>query len=302
MSYESQIKYFLRDDEAVGFNYEFGIKEIIYREKSNFQLIEIVDTVPFGRALITDSIVMITEMDEFIYHEMMTHVPMSLVEKPRKVLVIGGGDGGCVRELSKYPSLERIDLVEIDERIIDITQKYMNTWKGTNFNILNTYIEDGFKFIQRTNEKYDVIILDITAPVDIAIDLYSKTSFGRVVSRLTDEGVFVIQSESVFITPNVAKHILRQVRDLVRFSSVYSVYVPSFINPWSFVIGSKVNKPDIPKYENIDYSKVKFYTKEIHTSSFALPKFLKDFFDKEDDVKNLLDRSIVRTLLGQEVG
>lgn len=298
MSYESEIKYFLRDDEAAGFNYEFRIKEIIYREKSSFQLIEIVDTIPFGRALITDSIVMITEMDEFIYHEMMTHVPMNIIEKPRKVLVIGGGDGGCVRELSKYPSLERIDLVEIDERMIEITQKYMNTWNGTNFDILNIQIEDGFKFLERTSEKYDVIILDITAPVDIAIDLYSKTSFGRVVSRLTDEGAFVIQSESIFITPNVAKYILRQIRDLVRFAYVYSVYVPSFINPWSFVIGSKLNKPDIPKYDNIDNSMVKFYTKEIHTSSFALPKFLKDFLDKDEEVGDLLDKNVLRKLLG----
>ncbi|MCX8029287.1 MAG: hypothetical protein N2712_04740 [Brevinematales bacterium] len=298
MSYNKYINYFLRDEELAGFSYEFVIKDIIYRERTPFQLVEVVDTEPFGKALITDGIVMITDLDEAMYHEMMVHLPMSIIENPEKVLVIGGGDGGVVRELSKYPSLKKIEMVEIDERIVDITQKYMNTWNGTNFDILHTHYQDGFDFIRTTKSKYDLIILDISAPIDIAIDLYSKESFSRVVSCLSENGVFVIQSESIFTTPNVAKHIIHQIKDLVRFYGVYYVYVPSFIYPWSFVIGSKGNPVENQIYNHISDVKLTYYSAKIHSSSFALPEFIRRYIYENPKVElNLLDRDILKQII-----
>ncbi|MFN4245737.1 MAG: polyamine aminopropyltransferase [Brevinematia bacterium] len=298
----SDISYYMKNEEFNGFSFEIAIKNFVHRERSKFQLIEVVDTVPFGRALITDGILMITELDEVIYHEMIVHVPLSLVKFPKNVLIIGGGDGGCVREVSKYECVERIDLVEIDEKILGITQKYFKTWEGVNHQKLNIYIEDGFKFLEKTSNIYDVVLIDISAPIDIAKSLYSKDSFEKIIRILSDEGVFVIQSESVYVTPNVAKYILNQIKDLVKFSGVYSVWVPSFLSPWSFIIGSKGNRPDKPKYINLDsmvFSKMKAYSEEYHIASFSLPPFIKNylFSDVYLEFSDLLNRNLLRKIL-----
>lgn len=300
MSYNSNLGYFLKDEEFLGFYYELYIKEVLHREKTPFQSIGVVDTVSFGKVLITDGIVMISEMDEVIYHEMMVHVPMSLVNKPRKVLIIGGGDGGCAREVSKYSSVEHIDLVEIDSKVVEITQKYFDTWKKVDYTRLSIYFEDGFKFLEKSKDKYDVIILDISAPIDIAKDLYSRESFEKVVSMLSDEGVFVIQSESMFLTPNVPKHIINQVKDIIKYVGVYWIYVPSFLSPWSFVIGSKVNPPSAPVYENLsieELNNMKYYSREIHKSSFVIPQFIRDYIESSIDQNDMLNRDILKKLL-----
>lgn len=294
MSYTWNFGYYFKDSEFEGFTYEVKINEVLIRKRSKYQLIEVIDTVPFGKTLITDGIIMTSELDEFIYHEMIVHVPLALVKEPKKVLVIGGGDGGCVREISKYPSVKRIDLVEIDEEIVELTQKYLSTWNGTNYNILNYYFEDGFKFIEGTKEIYDSIIIDISAPIDIAKNLYSQDFFKKVVNHLSEEGCFVIQSESIYLTPNVAKLIINETESLIRYSLPYIVHIPSFISPWSFVIGSKKNDPRKPIYRNTDINKLKFYNEEIHTSSFGLPQFLKDYIFSKRDIKfsTVLDQKV----------
>ncbi len=302
MSNYTDTSYYIKSEEFTGFYCEMGIKEILYREKSEFQLIEIVDTIPFGKALITDGILMITEMDEAIYHEMMVHLPLSLVKEPKNLLIIGGGDGGCARETSKYQSIEKIDLVEIDEKILQATQKYLKTWDGTNYKKLNIYIDDGFKFLKTTTNQYDAIIIDISAPIEIAKDLYSRESFERINQILSDEGVFVIQSESVYLTPNVSKYILHQIKDLIKFSSVYSIWVPSFFSPWSFVIGSKKNPPEKPKYNNLPPStlkNLKSYSQETHISSFALPPYIKEYLNQgnHEEFAEILNKNILRKIL-----
>ncbi|MGC8767024.1 MAG: polyamine aminopropyltransferase [Brevinematia bacterium] len=299
MSYTKNLGYWFKDSEFEGFNYEIEIKETIVKEKSEFQLIEIVDTIPFGKTLITDGLIMMSELDEFIYHEMMVHVPLSLVKHPKRVLVIGGGDGGCVREISKYPSIERIDLVEIDKKIVELSQKYLNTWEGTNYSILNYYFQDGFKFIEETQEIYNSIIIDISAPIEIAKDMYSKRFFKNVIEHLSEEGTFVIQSESIYLTPNVTKLLINETKKLIKYSLSYVVAIPSFISLWSFVIGSKKNDPTKPIYNNgLDKGKLKFYNEEVHTSSFGLPQFLKKYIFSDDINENLdlLDREVFKKI------
>lgn len=299
MSYYTEIKYFLRDEEYRGFSYEIGIKDIVFREKSDFQLIEVVDTIPFGRALITDGLLMITEMDEKIYHEMMVHVPMSLIKEPRNVLIIGGGDGGCAREVSMYECVQKIDLVDIDKKIVDITQKFFKIWNGVDFSKLTLYFQDGFEFLKSSKEKYDVILVDISAPIEIAKELYSKESFSRIISLLSDEGVFVIQSESIYLTPNVAKYIINQIENLVNFYGVYWVNVPSFLSPWSFVIGSKKNPPQTPKYSNLSSDKMKkllAYSPQTHSASFIIPPFIENYLKSNVSSEDLLDKDVLRKL------
>ncbi len=284
------------NEEFKGLSYIVELKNEIYNKVSKYQKIEIVDTVPFGKVLITDGIVMISELDEVIYHEMMVHVPGSIVPNPKKALVIGGGDGGVVRELSKYGTLQKIRLVEIDPEIVEATQKYMNTWEGVNFDILEMVFEDGFKFVLEDNDTYDIIFADISAPIDIAKDIYSEKFFKNVYRLLSDNGAFVIQSESVFLTPKVPKHIWNIMKNIFPFSGIYYVIIPSYISPWSFVIGSKHTDPKYPKYTNMIseyYEKLKFYTKEVHIASFALPNAIVKYLQQEEEIEfeNLLDKS-----------
>jgi spermidine synthase len=284
------------NEEFKGFSYIIELSSEVYSKVSKYQKIEIVDTVPFGKVLITDGIVMISELDETIYHEMMVHVPGSIVPNPEKALVIGGGDGGVVRELSKYSTLKKIRLVEIDPEIVEATQKYMSTWEGVNFDILEIVFEDGFKFVLEDNDVYDMILADISAPIDIAKDIYSEEFFRNVYRLLSDNGTFVIQSESVFLTPKVSKFILNILKNIFPFSGIYYVVIPSYISPWSFVIGSKHTDPRYPRYTNMSsehYENLKFYTKEVHTASFALPNAVAKYIQQEEEIKfeNLLDKS-----------
>ncbi|MBR3624439.1 MAG: spermidine synthase, partial [Selenomonadaceae bacterium] len=143
-------------------NVRFSIKveRAVFTENSEFQRIDIFDSKEFGRFLTLDGYMMLTEKDEFIYHEMITHVPMC-VKPARTVLVIGGGDGGTVRELLRYDEVERIDLVEIDSLVVEASKKYLPfTASGLDNDKVHIYYEDGLKFVRRFSDEYDLILVD----------------------------------------------------------------------------------------------------------------------------------------------
>ncbi len=286
MSYKNRSNFFITDSDVNGLSYSISLRESVVSYKSDVQKIDIVDTDLFGRILITDGLVMSAEKDEFIYHELLVHVPMNVKENVRNVLVIGGGDGGTVRELSKYDSIQRIDMVEIDKDIIEITQKNTNLWKGVDFSRLNLVIGDGFSYVKETKEKYDLVITDISGPVDISISFYSEDFFRNLYSILTEDGVGVIQGESYYIAPFLVKYLLSVSKKIFKVSEIYSGYIPSFIFPWSFVIVSKKNVPSRTFLDKTPSERVRYYSKEIHFGSFALPRFIKEFFEKED-VENI---------------
>ena len=167
--------------------------------ESGFQRIDVFESPEFGRFLTLDGYMMLTEKDEFIYHEMMVHVPMAVHPRVRNVLVIGGGDGGIVRELVKYPEVERIDLAEIDEQVVTVCRQYLpGVSCGLEDSRVHIYYEDGMKFVRRKADEYDLIIVDSTDPFGPGEALFTKEFYGNCYKALREDGIMVNQHESPF--------------------------------------------------------------------------------------------------------
>ena len=182
-------------------NVRFGVKvdRAIYSAQSEFQRIDIFESPEFGRFLTLDGYIMLTEKDEFIYHEMLVHVPLCAHGSARRVLVIGGGDGGAVRELMRYPSVERVDLVEIDSMVIEAAEKYLpQTASALRDKRVTIHIADGLKFVRQKTDEYDVILVDSTDPFGPGEGLFTREFYGNCKRALKADGILANQHESPF--------------------------------------------------------------------------------------------------------
>ena len=178
----------------------YRIKQTLFRQKSDYQYIEIVESVGHGKILLNDGIVMVTERDEFIYHEMISHVPLFTHPQPRKVLIIGGGDGGTVREVLKHPSVELCRMVEIDPVVVEACRKHLpQTASQLDHPKMDLHIEDGVEFLEREQDhQYDLILIDSTDPIGPAIPLFGEPFYQNVYRCLKEDGLVVAQAESSF--------------------------------------------------------------------------------------------------------
>ena len=173
----------------------------LYSGRSEFQRIDVFDSPEFGRFLTLDGYMMLTEKDEFIYHEMITHVPMAVHPHVRKALVIGAGDGGVVRELTRYPEIEQIDLVEIDQLVVEVCKKYLpQTACRFDDPRVQIHYEDGLKFVRTCEDEYDLIIVDSTDPFGPGEGLFTREFYGNCYKALKEDGIMVNQHESPFYT------------------------------------------------------------------------------------------------------
>lgn len=256
------------------------IKSIIFHKETPYQRLDILDSFEFGKILTLDGLIMLTERDEYIYHEMISHVPIVTHNGPKQILIIGGGDGGTVREALKHPSLENIELVEIDGDVIDACIKYFpETSKGLKDPRVKIHIEDGIEFIKRRHNAYDVIIIDSTDPIGPAKGLFEKNFYKTVSNALKPNGIMVSQSESPFIDTKLWLWIYQNVSSVFPKTYSYLAFIPTYPSGlWSFTLGSKSLDP--LKDFRIDYSKqlsadTKYYNSEIHKNAFMLPNFIK---------------------------
>jgi len=268
------------EDQSKGLRLSFEVKKKIISKKTDFQKIDIFDSVGHGRMMALDDKIMVTELDEFVYHEMLAHIPYFSHKKAKNVLVIGGGDGGTVRELVKHKDLGRIDLCEIDGEVISLSKKYLK-FTANKLDAINVtvYVEDGFNFLQNPSRKkfYDLILIDSTDPIGMAAKLFEKSFFDLVKECLNKNGIIAGQCESPFYFKETIKdtnqHLLKTFKS-VKFYTAPVVTYPS--GYWSFFIASdkpiKLRKKKFDK-ENIDY---KFFNLDIYQSCFGLPNFFKD--------------------------
>ena len=252
--------------------------------KSKYQEIVVLDTPQFGKVLILDGLVQTTEKDEFIYHEMLAHPAMVMHPEPKKVLVIGGGDGGTVREVLKHPSVEEVHLCEIDEEVIIVSEKYFPTisekLKDPKVKI---FIEDGNTFLEERKNYYDVIIMDSSDPVGASEVLFSEEFYKKVKSSLRDKGIMVAQTESPILQENYFKNAVSQIRKVFRNTGVYLAYVPTYPSGmWSFTIASDfIDITDTTRNtERVKQLKTKYFCDSIYACLFALPKFVQDMIKK----------------------
>ncbi len=250
----------------------------LHVEKTEFQHIAVIDTMQFGRMLVLDGMVQTTIEDEFVYHEMITHVPLNTHPSPKNVLVIGGGDGGAIREIVKHPSVERAVLVEIDRRVVEVSREYLpEISSGLDNPKVNVIYDDGIKHVKENPNTYDVIIVDSTEPVGPAVELFSGDFYRSVDNALKEDGLFVAQTESPFFNRDLIKHCYREISGVFPLTKLYLASVPTYPSGlWSFTMGSKKYDPESINSSSIPGYPTKYYTGELHKGAFILPRFVQD--------------------------
>ncbi|BCI60550.1 polyamine aminopropyltransferase [[Clostridium] leptum] len=261
----------------------------LFTKQSSFQRIDIFESREFGRFLTLDGYMMLTEKDEFIYHEMIVHVPMASNPDIKKVLVIGAGDGGAIRELCKYPAVEHIDMVEIDKDVVDACRDYLPSvaCKLDDPRVHITY-EDGLRFVRRKEDEYDLIIVDSTDPFGPGEGLFTKEFYGNCYKALTANGILVNQHESPFY-PDDARAMQRahyRIRECFPLSRVYQAHIPTYPSGhWLFGFASKGIDPlkaNLSQWEKLELT-TRYYNTDIHKGSFALPTYVKDLLGDENE-------------------
>lgn len=255
----------------------------LYSVQSDYQRIDVFDSKEFGRVLTLDGYVMMTERDEFIFHEMLVHVPMSVHPNVRKVLIIGGGDGGVVRELAHYPEIECIDLVELDSLLVEVCKKYLpNTSCRMNEERLHLYYTDALRFMRSKENEYDLIIVDSTDPFGPGEILFTKEFYGNCYKALKEDGIMIHHNESPFYMAEAAwcQRIHKRVCDIFEESDVYQAHLPTYPSGhWLFGFASKKYHPlnDLaPEKWNMRGIRTRYYTTRLHQGAFALPAYVEE--------------------------
>jgi len=258
----------------------FRIKEVLYTKESKYQKIAVYETEDYGRLLTLDDKVMLTTRDEFVYHEMISHVPMLTHGSASKVLVIGGGDGGTVRELLKHPVSE-IHLVEIDEDVIETSKKYFPTVScGLTDPRVKIFCEDGIEFV-KNNKGYDVVIVDSTDPIGPAVGLFSVEFYKNVFDALNDNGILVAQTETPILFPDLVRKIYKDMSSVFPYTNMYTAVIPTYPGAfWTFTMGSKTIDPVSKEISSLPVLETKYYSKELHKSYFILPPFVKNLISE----------------------
>lgn len=256
----------------------YKVKETLHIEKTKYQDLAIVDTYEFGRMLLLDGIVQTTIGDEYVYHEMITHIPLYTHKNPKKVLVVGGGDGGSIREILKHESVEKAVLCEIDERVVELSKKYLPEIScGLNDPRAEVIIGDGIKYVLDHKNEFDVIIVDSTDPIGAAEGLFNVNFYKSLYDCLTPDGIFVAQTETPFYLPKVVKQVYDDVNNVFPITKLFMAAIPTYPSGyWSFTMGSKKYDPELTDISKIPDFDTKYYHKDLHKASFVLPKFVKN--------------------------
>ena len=287
--------------EYPGSGHLFSVKKVYARVKSKYQTIEVVELAFIGKALILDGKIQSSELDEHVYHESLVHPAMILHGNPRRVLILGGGEGATAREVLKYNTVKEVVMVDIDEEVIRVSRDYLPEWHQGAFEDprLRLLIMDGLEYVKRALDEglsFDVIIADLADPTEggPAYKLYTREFYEDVKRLLAPGGVFVTQATSLsYLVPTHA--IIRNtVASVFRYVASYTVFIKSFDDEWSFVIASDARDPSGLTPEEVD-SKIKslvrgelrFYDGESHLRMFTLPRYARELLRREKRVSTL---------------
>jgi len=260
------------------------VRQVLFSDQSPFQKVAVLDTLEFGRMLTLDNVIQTNIKDEFVYHEMITHVGLNTHPNPKKVLVIGGGDGGAVREIVKHEGIEKVVHVEIDQMVIDVAKKFFSELSvGFEDPRVEIVVDDGIKHVQENKGVYDMIIVDSTDPVGPAVGLFSGDFYSSVYDALTEDGLFVAQTESPFFNSELIKQVTTTVKGIFPVTRLFWAVVPTYPGGyWTFTMGSKKYDPlavDVDK-DKISALKTKWYSSEIHRAAFMLQPFVKELLPR----------------------
>lgn len=271
-----------------------GVKRVIHSGRTGYQQVDIVETYSFGKCLFLDGKLQSSEYDERIYHEALVHPAMMTHPEPRRVLIVGGGEGATAREVLRYPSVERVVMVDIDRELVELCKRYMPEWNRGAFDDprLELVIGDGRKYIEETNETFDVAILDLTDPIPgtPSVLLYTKEFYGLLRRKLRGGGVAVTQATSLRFSLETFAKIRNAVASAFPLARSYTAPVISFISFWGFVLGSLGRDPLSVSSEEIRErlaslkGELAFYNEDAHRLMFRIPKFISEKADKVTEV------------------
>ncbi|QDZ26075.1 spermidine synthase [Chloropicon primus] len=269
------------------------VKEVLFHEKSKYQDVLVFSSYEYGNVLVLDGVIQCTDRDEYSYQEMITHLPLCSLESPaKKVLVIGGGDGGVLREITRHETIETIEICELDEMVPEVAKKYFPKMAvGFDDERVKCHFMDGFKFLKEVDAgTYDAIIVDSSDPVGPAASLFQKPFFDLVHRALKDTGIVCTQAESVWLHLDIIQELhklcLEVFRDPAKNSgSVNYAYctIPTYPSGQiGFMLSSKSNidfRSPKQKLSENSSALLKYYSPEIHGASFVLPQFAKKCLD-----------------------
>ncbi|ERK31223.1 polyamine aminopropyltransferase [Clostridium intestinale] len=275
------------ENQTENVKFSMKVKEHIFTGQSDFQKIDIIDTYEFGRVLVIDGWTMVTEKDEFIYHEMITHVALGVNPNIKRALVIGGGDGGTVRELTSFKNIEEIHMVEIDPVVVEASIKYLPfTSSKLSDERVKVFYQDGLEYVKDKEDYYDIIIVDSTDPIGPGEGLFTESFYKDCFKALTKDGIMVNQCESPYY-PNNAREMKRsysKIKNIFPICEVYQYNMPTYASGhWLFGFASKKYHPlkDFKGFEfkeKLNYTK--YYNEDIHRGAFALPNYVKNNLEK----------------------
>lgn len=271
------------DQHTKNVRFSMKVEEQIASCTSEYQRIDILKTSEFGKVLVLDGELMITQKDEFIYHEMITHVPMAVHPGVKDVLVIGAGDGGTIRELTKYSEIERIDMVEIDKTVTDMCKDY---FQETSCKLgdprVHMYFEESLRFVRMRKDEYDLIIVDCADPYGPAEGLFTREFYGNCFKALHEDGILINQHESPYYSEHsrTVQKAHNHIKQVFPYSTVYQCHIPSYPSGhWLFGFASKRYDP-IKDLNECKWNQLgirtRYYNTDLHIGSFYLPTYVKE--------------------------
>lgn len=263
------------------------VSDILYRGHSQFQDIIVADSKEFGRMLVLDGVFQTSIKDEFMYHESIVHIPLFLHPNPKKVLIIGGGDGGAAREAVRHPEVESVTMVDIDGQVIELSKKYFPEISKAILEKnpkLTVKVGDGIAFMREAENYYDVIIVDCSDPVGPGEGLFSYDFYKDTFKALKEDGLFVQQTESPFMHRKLVKDIFDCVSDIFPITRLYTAFIPLYPSGMHcFTMGSKKYDPLAWEPNRKRIFPTKYYNEGIQKSAFVLPNFVKDLLYGEKE-------------------
>jgi spermidine synthase len=260
---------------------------VIELEKTELQDLAIFENDRFGRVLALDGVIQTTQADEFVYHEMLTHVPLIAHGNPEQVLIIGGGDGGILREVVRHKTVKRIVMVEIDHSVIDLSQQYLPTLSNGAFEDprFKLVIADGAEYVKNTTERFDVIICDSTDPVGPGEVLFTQEFYGNCKRILNEKGIFVNQNGVPFLQATEVRDTYQRRKPFFKDTSFYVAPVPTYVGGF-MALGyatdelsyREISLEELNRRLQQIEGELNYYNPEIHRAAFALPNFVKKQF------------------------
>lgn len=261
-------------------NVRFGcrVRETLHSGRSAFQHIALYDTEEFGRMLVLDGFVQTTVRDEFVYHEMIAHVPLFTHPRPERVLVVGGGDGGTIREVLKHPTVSRAVLAEIDGEVVALCRKFLpeisQALDDARVEVINT---DGIKYIKEAKDRFDVIIIDSSEPVGPGAGLFTREFYQAVHDALAADGVMVAQTESPFFNAGLIRQVFADIKSVFPQTRLYTAHVPTYPGGlWTFTLGSKRHDPLGGDAGRLPGLVTRYYAPALQQGAFLLPRMVEE--------------------------